>query len=352
MKANPFKSFVPFVCTFDITNQLLSKLDEFGSGPLEQALRDVEQHDPTGSSWNTMHVADVAEGAFAYVATNVVVMAVQLNERVLPSRVRDELVSEKAAAHEDSVGRKPNKKEYRQLRDEAEHELLGKAFIKRTKTMVTFYGKHVIVWTSSLKRANAVLCTLVLTLSNNCGIELQIKHSQGEENPNGSIAELSNFPQWTTEGSLSGAMRALLTDESKEVPAGGFVAGMSFAFKNVETKERITFKDVEPTTAEVWEIAKDSDVTVVKMEIHRKGQDGETDLTFSLSDKHLFSGLKFPNGSALDEEADDVSFATGAYLMARTASDLLKGIGGLTALSLDRDEEPEDSDDTGDEEDY
>ena len=30
MKANPFKSFVPFVCTFDITKQLLSKLDEFG----------------------------------------------------------------------------------------------------------------------------------------------------------------------------------------------------------------------------------------------------------------------------------------------------------------------------------
>lgn len=352
MKANPFKSFVPFVCNFNITDQLAAKLDGFGSGPLEIALRDVEQHDPTGSSWNTMHVAEVAEGAFAYVATNVVVMAVQLNERVLPSRVRDERVAEKAAAHEDSVGRKPNKKEYRQLRDEAEHELLGKAFIKRTKTMVTFYGKHVVVWTSSPKRANAVLCTLVLTLSNNCGIELQIKHSQGEENPNGSISELSDFPQWTTVGSLSGAMRALLTDESKEVPAGGFVAGTSFAFKNAETKERVTFKDVEPTSAEVWEIAKDTDVSVIKMEIHRKGQDGETDLTFNLSDKHIFSGLKFPNGSTLDEEADDASFATGAYLMARTATDLLRGIGGLTAVTLDEGEEQEDDLFIDDDEDY
>lgn len=145
MATNPFKAFIPY-----LVNTARS-----------ENLEDHVATDPSGGDWRRLGLVPAVKGEELSIDLNGagMVMAVQFNERILPGKVRDERLQIEAARLERLQGRKVGKKEYAQLREQVEFDLLPKAFIRRTVVPVLFY-KHtpgtqiMLVCTSSQKRAD------------------------------------------------------------------------------------------------------------------------------------------------------------------------------------------------------
>ncbi len=145
MAANIFKAFIPY-----LVNTARSE------NP-----RDHAATDPSGGEWRRLGLVPAIKGEELIIDLDGAgkVMAVQFNERILPGKVRDEKLQAEVTRLEAREGRKVGKKEYAQLRQQVEFELLPKAFIRRTVVPVLFY-KHalgtqiMLVCTSSQKRAD------------------------------------------------------------------------------------------------------------------------------------------------------------------------------------------------------
>jgi DNA recombination-dependent growth factor C len=82
-------------------------------------------------------------------------------KRDLPARVVRDRVDEMCQEVESTMGRKPGRKERAELAEDAEHELLPKAFISKTRVPVIFTSKReVFIFTTAQKRIDA--CHLFL----------------------------------------------------------------------------------------------------------------------------------------------------------------------------------------------
>jgi len=150
-----FKNFVVFNHNIDTS---LIKEDE-DNQPEELA-------DPNPSAWSTKGLVPVIEGQdyFHQLDGMGFVFCVQFNERILPGKVRDEHLKKRAERIQEGSGRKPSKKEYRELRDEVELELLPKAFIKRSKVFGLITNSKLIIFNSSTKRQDDVMLVLLNNL--------------------------------------------------------------------------------------------------------------------------------------------------------------------------------------------
>ncbi len=155
------KSFIPFLVNgtqvSNVTDEMLEK---------------QRSTDPTGSSWSSAGLVEPFPGEGLKVdlqgSGSLMVdlqgsgslMVVQLNDRILPGKVRDEALLKKVERLQELEGRKVTKKEYAQLRDETEFELLPKAFIRRTLVPILFvnFGGEtaMLICTSSSKRADFI----------------------------------------------------------------------------------------------------------------------------------------------------------------------------------------------------
>lgn len=150
MATSPFKSFIPYL----IRTGTIADLDDYKST------------DPTGSSWTAHGFVPPMPGEqplTVNLETGGKLLCVQINDRILPGKVRDEELKKRVAKLEAAEARKVSKKEYAQLRDEVEFELLPKAFIRRTRVYVAILkGQRVgenmmLVFTSSQKKADEVV---------------------------------------------------------------------------------------------------------------------------------------------------------------------------------------------------
>lgn len=155
MPASPFKNFIPYLVSSTAS----------ASDP-----EAYESKDPSGATWRSMGLLPALIGPSAFIEPLEglgKLMAVQINERNLPGKVRDEHLKKEVARVEAAEGRKVSKKEYAQLRDEVEINLLPRAFIRRSVVPVFFYGHRslsgrnvMLVFTSSQKRADDVVALL------------------------------------------------------------------------------------------------------------------------------------------------------------------------------------------------
>jgi recombination associated protein RdgC len=117
-------------------------------------------HDPAPSQWNSMgfHLGSPETTGFPLEGgSEMITYLVQHNDRILPGSVRDEKVKARVADITERDGRKPGKKQYRQIRDDVENELLPQAFIRRSGTLVTFTREHLIIWSSSAKKCDEIV---------------------------------------------------------------------------------------------------------------------------------------------------------------------------------------------------
>lgn len=146
-----------FACSPTIFPRLVEAAENEDGEALAQALVDSETADPMSTQWDSVGFTKMPTLDWFARSDNHVTFNLQINERKLPSKVRDELVTKKIAEIERTQGRKPHKKEMRLLIEEAEMELLPKAFIIRNHVLVSFTkDAKLVIWTSSMKRAERI----------------------------------------------------------------------------------------------------------------------------------------------------------------------------------------------------
>ena len=225
MATNPFKSFIPY-----LVNTARS-----------ENLRDHVATDPSGGDWRRLGLVPAIKGEDLIIDLDGAgkVMAVQFNERILPGKVRDEKLQAEVARLEAREGRMVGKKEYAQLRQQVEFDLLPKAFIRRTVVPVLFY-KHemgtqiMLVCTSSHKRADDVVALLLGVF----GIDLM---------------------PWKieTESSISGVLTTLATDgiiEGLDEESGLHFSPLDSAVIKGENKQTIRIKDKPVESQDVQDL--------------------------------------------------------------------------------------------------
>jgi recombination associated protein RdgC len=272
MASSPFKSFIPYL----IKTGLVSDLGDYKSA------------DPSGASWTTHGFVAPMPGEDNYIVhleTGGKLLCVQINDRILPGKVRDEELKKRVAKLEAAEARKVSKKEYAQLRDEVEFELLPKAFIRRTKVYVAILkGQRVgenlmLVFTSSQKKADEVVSL--------------INVATGMPNPPWKIQ---------TDWSLVGRLTTLARDCSLDPDDGYaiFEATDSAVLKG-EDKQTIRIKDKELSDTDIGLLLKKG------YEVHEIGVGMIDDrgeghaITFVLNTNLTFKRLTFPSVKQHDD---------------------------------------------------
>lgn len=161
MSTSPFKAFIPYMT---------------GTVRLDSDLEPLAAKDPSGSSWRSMGFVPPIPGEDQLIVSTDVgkMLCVQINERILPGKVRDEELKKRLSKLEAQEGRKPSKKEYAELRDQTEFDLLPRAFVRRSNVYVAFVKGPVpmghttmLVFTSSQKKADDIVTLLLMALGEN-----------------------------------------------------------------------------------------------------------------------------------------------------------------------------------------
>lgn len=157
MSSNPFKAFIPYTIHPAVCSAPALRLPDEMAPYLSV--------DPTGGSWRTVGLIEpLGDDIVHDLDGGASLLTVQFNERMLPGKVRDEKLQIRKDKLEAQEGRKLTKKEYAELREEIEFDLLPKAFIRRVQVPVLFVHPNLMfVCTSSQKRADdtvSVLCAV------------------------------------------------------------------------------------------------------------------------------------------------------------------------------------------------
>lgn len=272
MSTSPFKSFIPYL----IRTGTVADLGDYAST------------DPRGSSWTTHGFVPPLPGEQPLITnleTGGKLLCVQINDRILPGKVRDEELKKRVARLEQAEARKVSKKEYAQLRDEVEFELLPKAFIRRTKVYVAILkGQRVgenlmLVFTSSQKKADEVVSLI-------------------------NVATGMPQPPWKiqTDWSLVGRLTTLAQETTLEGEEGDalFEATDSAVLKGKD-KQTIRIKDKDLADSDVVRLVNEG------YEIHEIGvalidDRGEGHaMTFVLNHNLTFKRLTFPSVKQHDD---------------------------------------------------
>ena len=272
MATSPFKSFIPYL----IKTGTIADLGDYAST------------DPTGSSWTTHGFVPPMPGEQQFVAnleTGGKLLCVQINDRILPGKVRDEELKKRVAKLEAAEARKVSKKEYAQLRDEVEFELLPKAFIRRTRVYVAILkGQRIgenlmLVFTSSQKKADEVVSLI-------------------------NVATGMPDPPWKiqTDWSLVGRLTTLAQESTLEGYASGafFEANDSAVLKGKD-KQTIRIKDKDLADSDVVRLVKEG------YEVHEIGAGMIDDrgegygITFTVNANLTFKRITFPSVKQHDD---------------------------------------------------
>lgn len=306
-KSNPFKSFITYGIGVGLYAKLLNREDA------NEKIERRATEDPTGATWGTMgFVSPDGSGDFAIemAGSGAVMLAVQINERILPGKVRDEHLKERLKAVREMEGRDPGKKEYAQLRDEVEAELLPKSHIRRTTVPVLVYEKRVVFFTSSAKRASD-LASLLWSLCNDFGFHPKMLP----------LATKDTADAWLTSVAKS-------EDDSPLVPLDSAVIRAAFA----EDKSVVRIKDKDIDDSDVQALLADSDYRVTELLVSvlegaQDGPQGVAGASFTVTDKLIVKNLKFPDlaiREAIGEAGAEDDLGKAEFM----------GMGVLVALSV------------------
>lgn len=266
MSTNPYKAFVPYLVT---------------PGEPATAIEDHEVTDPTAGDWRRVGLCEPMKGEGFIVDLQGAgkLMAVQFNERILPGKVRDEQLAKEVAKVEKRDGRKISKKEFAQLREQVEFDLLPRAFIRRTVVPIFFTkvgdSKTMLVCTSSAKRADD--CVAVM-LGAYPGLQPAML----------SVADDVSSRLKTL------AIDGFLFDEYTQRETG-FFSHDSIALKGNE-KKVIRVKDKLIEDSDVQDLIKLAEYAVVEMGVAYTTHtlDDDLELTFIVNEHLIFKRIALP----------------------------------------------------------
>lgn len=240
----------------------------------EADLDDLMVQDPPGAAWSSIGLyagKGTPEQQFPIISGDerAITFAVQINERILPGSVRDEVVKQRVEQHQAQTGRKVGKKEYRIIRDDVEAELLPKAFIRRALTLVSLSEDSMVIWSSSVGRCDGVMAVMQRAMVE-AGIEDVF------------FKRVNEFPSLTL----------MASSESGDFP---FVNGNNAVlFKHDEEKPVVRVKAVPVDGHDVQQLLKEG-YEVKEIEL------GSEKIQFTLDDKGTFK--KISVGVKDDEHA-------------------------------------------------
>lgn len=299
MKNNPFKNFIPFRLTPETGGDVREILDFHGDAIFDP----LETSDPTGGTWRTIGMQRMDEGEFIHDLDGAgYLLNVQFNERILPAKVRDEHLAQRIAAITEREGRKPGKKEYAELRDEVEFDLLPKSHIRRTNVYVMILkGNTTLVFTSSVKKATDAM-SLIL-------------HAVGRNE------EVSVTPIEPKNEIAAFLTSVVTTDDIDEFP---FEPADNAVLK--KAKETIRVKDTSLADDQIQNLLKKDDFFVHELAMTFYEGYEEPRLSFTLTDKFVFKRCAIPDVKMGDIKGSDaeVAFHSFAWLVATEYRDLLK----------------------------
>lgn len=254
------KSFIPYL----VNGTSVSNVSE-------DKLESNRSVDPSGTQWSSAGLVEPfpGEGLKVDLQGAGTLMLVQLNDRILPSKVRDELLAKKVEHLQQLEGRKVTKKEYRQLRDEAEGDLLPKAFIRRTLVPILFvnFGSDtaMLVCTSSHKKADDIAALLMDFFNDTTFVPWKIQTDRPLENCLTTLVKHGELPE-----------------------DYGFEAD-SFAVLRGEKKKTIRIKDKSLGDQDLDALWK-QDYAVSELGVSRFN--GEFEDTFVVTDAMVFKSMR------------------------------------------------------------
>lgn len=336
MSSNPLKNCIPF----SIDSEFIDELLEVANDPTHDFHDEIENHrpvDPSGGQWRTSGIPAVTLAGnepITPVSPEILMMAVQFNERILPGKVRDEHLAEAIAQIEEREGRKPGRKEYAQLREQVEFDLLPKAFIRRSWVYVTFIRPQqlMLVHTSSAKRSDDVIATLAGLFS-----DFPVEFKPRLLRPKTPIETLTRIAR------------------------DGYQDGVEFeptdsAVLRGENKEVVRLKDMDIGSADV-EALLDQEYSVTELGL-RTVNGGDEAMRFVLNDKFVFKRIDVPDVTLQLKHSDPevlmAEFQSYAIMfityLATAVTDILVEMGGHVDLEgadgkPDSPQAPEDDED-------
>jgi recombination associated protein RdgC len=315
MSTNPYKAFIPFVVNPE-------------SHYFAPENEDVHKAtDPTAGDWRRVGLCEPIKGEGLQVELDGhahCIMAVQFNERILPGKVRDEQLVKEVARMERLEGRKISKKEYAQLREQVEFDLLPKAFIRRSVVPIIFTRMNsttdlMLVCTSSTKRADD--CVAIMT-----GAYPDLKASA-----------LSVIDPVSSRLKCL-AIDGFLFNEDTEQETG-FFSSDSIALKGSE-KKVIRIKDKPIEDGDVQDLIRLEEYTVVEMGVawHNKDDAADGDdpsLTFVVNEHLTFKRITTPGVKATMLKEDFFAYTVMCQrLYRKMLMKFVNAFGGMPAVSI------------------
>lgn len=303
MSSNPYKAFIAY--------SIHKYYGAMSALRLPDEIEQFKSRDPSGGQWASIGFAETFEGDLVTELSSArSLMVVQFNERILPAKVRDEKVKAKVAKLQDQEGRKISKKEYAQLREEVEFELLPKAFIRRSQVPVFFsVDGTMLVCTGSQSKADKTVAFLAHAFEHLEPWQIQVARA--------------------TEQSLTLLAKADIDDEIR-----GFRATNSALLKG-DGKRSIRIKDRDIGSQEVQALLDDYRVHELGIETY-DGVSGDIELSFSVNDNFVFKRCTLPDVKATGLKDDQHGYAllcAQTYLVVYHS--LLRHFGGALPKPVD-----------------
>lgn len=281
MSSNPYKAFIAY--------SIHRLYGAMSASRLPDDIEMFESRDPTGSTWSTLGFVPTFDGTLlAELSDSRSLMVVQFNERILPSKVRDEKVKARVAKLADQEGRNISKKEYAQIREEIEFELLPKAFIRRTQVPIFFsYDGYMLVCTGSQSKADKVVTFLNRVFENLEPWQIQV--ASAVENGLTTLAQYE----------MGNEIRAFRETNCAVLKCN---------------KHVIRIKDRDIASQEVQTLLKDYKVHELGIE-SLDGVTGDIELSFVVNDNFVFKRCTLPDVKATQYKEDQHGLA---WLCAQT----------------------------------
>ena len=317
------------------TNSALNALLRYRKD-INEKLRVHEAQDPTGSTWGTIgfHATGKDEWDDPEFVRDLdgkaMQLLVQFNDRICPAATIKERMAEELAAIKTREGRKANKTEFAQIRDVAEAYLLPRSHIRRTVIPVFVYPTHIVIFSTSAKRAGDVISRL-FGLMQDLGQELHARPAEGNE----------SSAAWITAVAKS-------DDDSPLEPGSSAV----LRYDGEEKKSAIRIKDKDICSGDVQSLIGEDNYRVSELEVSVLDgagvPAGVAGVQFTINDKLVIKGLRFPDltiqshvGAADgDAEAEALAIFT---LVAMVIPQILKivfdSLGGEARATYDAEDE-------------
>lgn len=325
--SNPFKNMTVYsLRAKDLEHTLFEEITD-STNHFEGQVESISAHaqDPSGGQWSRTGFVKAFEDTYLHSLDGAgLLMAVQFNERILPSSVRDEKVRDAVAKLTEQQGHKVSKKDYAQLREQVEFDLLPTCLIRRSVVyaMLTPEDK-LFVFTGSAKKADTV-CYVVRGFFEN-------------ETAVAAVPLQSKKP-------VLPYLKSVAFDDHDDDTL--FYPAKSMVLKGPE-KQAIRIKDRDVGSHDVQELLK-GDYEVHELGIHFiTAEEIDPVLSFKMTNTLVFKGIEIPNTRMeSDKDADGkVAFHSFAWMVAKEYRELIKTM--LAELGGELYAEPSEPEDDG-----